>query len=158
MSTISGVSSSAQAYTLQAAQTHQRPAGPPPEIKQQFSTVAESFGLSSSDAASLMSEIDSVMQDAMQNGASRESVESSIGAILEERGIDAEEFKSKVDEAFANAGMRPPAPSFGTDSSDLLDTILGEDDDSASGSSSLAMSIAESLKNLPAGSFLNLSA
>src|SRR5690606_2043426 len=119
-----------------------------PGAQEQFSNVAESFGLSSSEASSLFGEIDSVMQDAISSGTSREQVQSSIASILEENGIDADEFKAKMDEAFAASGQRPPKgppPSQG-----------GEDDSSSS--SSIALSIAESIKNLPAGSFLDLDA
>lgn len=147
MSTITSVGSSASIYQAQSLQQpRQRPAGPPPGAQEQFSNVAESFGLSSSEASSLFGEIDSIMQDAATSGASREEVQSSIASLLEENGIDADEFKAKMDEAFAASGQRPPKgppPSQGGDSSS---------------SSSIALSIADSIKNLPAGSFLDLDA
>tara|TARA_A100000171_G_scaffold45481_1_gene49258 strand:- start:15320 stop:15778 length:459 start_codon:yes stop_codon:yes gene_type:complete len=152
MSTISGVGSSASTYQAQSLQQQQpqrqRPAGPPPGAQEQFTSVAESFGLSSTEASSLFGEIDSVMQEAIESGASREDVQSSIQSILEENGIDADEFKAKMDEAFAASGQRPPRgqrPSFGGDNS-------SED------SSSIALSIADAIKNLPTGSFLDLDA
>lgn len=152
MSTISGVGSSASTYQAQSLQQQQpqrqRPAGPPPGAQEQFTSVAESFGLSSAEASSLFGEIDSVMQDAIESGASRADVQSSIESILEENGIDADEFKAQMDEAFAASGQRRPQgppPSFGGD-------------DSSDDSSSIALSIADSIKNLPTGSILDFDA
>lgn len=156
MSTVSGVGSSATAYATQALQQpqRQRPSGPPPEFQQQFTSIAESFGLDSTEASSLMSDIDSVMQDAFQSGASREDVESSIASVLEEHGIDAEEFKAKMDAAFKASGQRPPSgpPPFPT-SDDADSTDASEAD-----TSSIALDIAKALKNLPAGSVLDVAA
>lgn len=152
MSTISSVGSSASTYQAQSLQQkqppRQRPAGPPPGAQEQFTNVAESFGLSSAEASSLFGEIDSIMQDAIESGASREDVQSSIQLILEENGIDADEFKAKMDEAFAASGQRPPKgppPSFGGD-------------DASEDSSSITLSIADAIKNLPTGSLLDLDA
>lgn len=153
MSTISSVGSTASTYQAQSVQQQQqpkgqRPAGPPPGAQEQFTSVAESFGLSSAEASSLFGEIDSVMQDAIESGASRADVQSSIESILEENGIDADEFKAQMDEAFAASGQRRPQgrpPSFGGD-------------DSSDDSSSIALSIADSIKNLPTGSILDFDA
>ena len=151
MSTISSVGSTASTYQAQSVQPpppRQRPAGPPPGAQEQFTSVAESFGLSSAEASSLFGEIDSVIQGAIESGASRADVQSSIESILEENGIDADEFKAQMDEAFAASGKRPPQgrrPGFGGD-------------DSNDDSSSVALSIAESIKNLPTGSLLDFDA
>ena len=147
MSAISSVGSTTNTYQTQALQQQpprERPSGPPPGAQEQFTSVAESFGLSSSEASSLFGQIDSIMQEGIESGASREDVESSIASLLEENGIDADEFKAKMDEAFAASGQsRPQGPPPGAS---------GENE------SSFTLGIAESIKNLPTGSLVDLDA
>lgn len=120
--------------------------GPPGET--QFVSVAESFGLDSEEAESLHSDVQTAVQEALDGLAEgedpRAAIETAIGGVMEEYGIDAEAFKAEMESQMG--GPPPGGPGGGmsgvtydpqTMQSDLLSSLLEGDEDDSSSSSSL---------------------
>lgn len=187
MNGVSGAGSAQQSLMMQLLQQQQGGLsgggfqGPPPEIQAQFQSAAESLGIDGSQLASLRGEIETAVQDAMKSfdgsGSPKEAISSAINGVLEENGIDAEEFKAQMQDIMSASGFQPPAgfgSGFGggfgqiqgasfdatSQQADLLSQIFGDSDDtdSAESSQSSSFNIADYFRQLPAGSLLNTSA
>ncbi|MBN2584225.1 MAG: hypothetical protein JXL80_14275 [Planctomycetes bacterium] len=153
--------------------------GPPPgEFTAQLEAVGEQLGLSVSEVSDLKSQIDAAVQAATENlddgSDPRAAIEEAVNGVLEDNGIDVEEFKSVMQSAAREMGP-PPPPMYGpqgqmvsdeTDSSsessdaaleaieELLAQLAAQSSDDSDSQASL-ISILQMLGNLPDGSLVN---
>ena len=154
MSTISGVSNVLSTLNTQQLTSQRQPEGPPPQggggadMKAQVQTAAEQAGLNATEISQLHSELQDAMETAREEGLSQEEAIAQFDAILEENGIDVEEFKSGLD-ALRGGGQAPPPPPQGEQSSET---------EESSSSSYTAEEFIELMNSLPAGSLIDTAA
>lgn len=185
MSAISNVGSSSTLQILQQLSSRQSSGPqassgfpqPSAEVKAQFESAAQRAGIDTAQFSELRGQIDSAIQGAVKglDGSTdpQAAIESAINGVLEENGIDAQDFKSKLESVFTELGVPSPG-SFGASGvygkpasnsatyssdqsqSDLLKALFGNDEDSESDSS--GSSIAQAIRNLPVGSLYDAEA
>jgi len=185
MSAISNVGSSSTLQILQQLSSRQSSGAqascgfpqPSAEVKAQFESAAQRAGIDTAQFSELRGQIDTAIQSAVEglDGSTdpQAAIESAINGVLEENGIDAEDFNSKLNSVFSELGVPSPG-SFGAggiyakpgsssagysadqSQTDLLNALFGSDEDSESDSS--GSSIAQAIRNLPVGSLYDAEA
>jgi hypothetical protein len=171
MSSVSSISAGSS-QLIQQLRSQVQSGGTPPrptaqqraEFESKFQSAAQDAGLDLSSFADIQDKIQTAVQDKVSssNGQlSKDDLESTINGVLEENGIDAEEFKSKLGQVFDKMGMPKPgeggfggAGSIDSSQQDLINQLFGGEDDSEDQSGS----ISEYFRNLPKGSLVDANA
>jgi hypothetical protein len=183
MSSVSSISAGSS-QLIQQLRSQVQSGGAPPrptaqqraEFESKFQSAAQDTGLDLSSFADIQDKIQTAVQDKVSssNGQlSKDDLESTINGVLEENGIDAEEFKSKLGQVFDKMGMPKPgeggfggpggigggfggAGSIDSSQQDLINQLFGGDDESEDQSEST--SISDYFRNLPKGSLVDANA
>jgi anti-sigma regulatory factor (Ser/Thr protein kinase) len=176
-----------QTLMAQARPDSQKPAGNP--LDAQFKAVAEALGLTSSQASDLKTQMDEAVQTALQNADGnsnpREAVESAIAGVLNDNGIDVEDFKTQMKAMADKMGLSksgqgagpggtygPPPPPQGGSTGDSTSTTSSSSDSNLSllqqflqqlssaqdgndSDTTSLLSVWQMLQNLPRGSLVN---
>lgn len=118
MSSVSSISAGSS-QLIQQLRSQVQSGGAPPrptaqqraEFESKFQSAAQDAGLDLSSFADIQDKIQTAVQDKVSssNGQlSKDDLESTINGVLEENGIDAEQFKSKLGQVFDKMGMPKP--------------------------------------------------
>lgn len=96
-----GSSNDSAIQFLRQTQSTTRPEGPPREggregMESQLTSALQSQGFSDTQLSDLREKIDTAMKSARENGSDPEALKSAVDSVLQEAGVDLEQFQQDI--------------------------------------------------------------